>query len=73
MKTADPSMEALAETMGQIAAAFEGFKNKQDEEIRQIRNHAERLETKLCRPGAFVSGERRGPSGFQRARARLPR
>jgi HK97 family phage major capsid protein len=55
--TVEPSMESIADTLGQIGDAFADFKTKQAEEIRQIRNHAERLETKICRPGAFTSGD----------------
>lgn len=55
--TEEPSLGIIADTIGQIGDAFAEFKAKNADEIRQIRNHAERLETKLCRPGAFVSSD----------------
>jgi hypothetical protein len=56
-KRSDPSMEALANTIGQIAGAFDGFKSHSEESSAQLRAKIERMETKLSRPGAFSSGD----------------
>lgn len=51
----DPTIEALAKTIGQIADGFDDFKKKNDENTQQIRSHVERLDTRLSRPGALHS------------------
>jgi hypothetical protein len=54
-KRSDPSMEALANSIDQIAGAFDGFKSRSEESNAQLRSKLEWMETKLSRPGAFVS------------------
>lgn len=54
-KRNDPTIEALAKTIGQIADGFEEFKSKADDNTRQLRSNVERLETRMSRPGALPS------------------
>lgn len=66
-KREDPAMGELANTLGKIGEAFEGFKRRSNAELADLRNNVseqtqsfseikrslDKMETRLSRPGAF--------------------